>query len=52
MNQEHKEYLDNLRSSGETNMFDATSYLVEEFPELTNKEARKILLEWMQSFNK
>ena len=51
MNQEHKEYLDNLRDSVVTNMYGATSYLVVAFPELTNKEAKNILLEWMQSFN-
>ena len=50
MNKEHKEYLDDLRESGETNMYGATSYLVVEFPQLTNQEAKNILLEWMQSF--
>jgi len=51
MNEEHKQYLDELRDSGETNMYGASSYLVVAFPELTNKEAKNILLEWMQSFN-
>ena len=51
MNEEHKQYLDELRDSGETNMYGASPYLMVAFPELTNKEANNILLEWMQSFN-
>ena len=49
MTQEHKEYLDELRESGETNMFGAASYLVMEFG-LEKKEARAILSEWMATF--
>lgn len=44
------EYLDELRESGETNMFGAVPYLMKEFPELTEKEAKNILLAWMESF--
>ena len=51
MNKEHKEYLDQLRDSGVTNMFGAGQYLEEEF-NLERSEAKSILLEWMKSFNK
>lgn len=50
MTQEQKEYLNELRDSGETNMFGATPYLMEEFPELSKEEARAVLKEWMGSF--
>lgn len=50
MTDEHKEFLDELRDSGETNMFGAVPYLIEEFPELSKQEAKKILTEWMESF--
>jgi hypothetical protein len=50
MTQEHKEFLNDLRDSGTTNMFGAARYLVEEFPELSKQEARAILSEWMASF--
>lgn len=46
---EHKEYLDDLRESGETNMFGASPYLQDEFG-LTKQEARAILSEWMRTF--
>jgi hypothetical protein len=49
MKDEHKEFLEELRDSGATNMFGATPYLMEEFPELTKSEARTILSEWMNS---
>lgn len=50
MTQEHKEFLDELRESGETNMFGARPYLLEEFPELTKEEAKEVLSQWMKSF--
>lgn len=31
-------------------MFGAAPYLVKAFPELTEKEARKVLASWMESF--
>ena len=43
------EYLNELRDSGITNMFGAAAYLVDEFG-LSKKEAREILLAWMNSF--
>jgi len=44
------EYLEELRESGETNMFGATGYLVETF-EISKNMARKFLLDWMESYN-
>ena len=42
-------FLDELRDSGSTNMFGAAPYIVEEFG-VTRKEARDLLLNWMQTF--
>ncbi len=50
-NQEFYEYLDELRESGETNMYGARPYLQEEFGVDKNK-ARDILVAWMRSFSK
>jgi hypothetical protein len=47
--QEHLEYLDELRESGETNMFGARPYLINEFG-LDKREAAEILSYWMKSF--
>jgi len=47
---EYYQYLDNLRDSGVTNMFGASSYLVDEF-DLEPKEARRILAEWMRTYS-
>ena len=41
-------FLDELRDSGATNMFGAAPYIVEEFG-VTRKEARDLLLNWMQT---
>ena len=41
------EYLCELRDSGAINMFGAGRYLEEVF-ELDRREAKKVLLEWMQ----
>lgn len=46
---EHKEFLDELRESGVTNMFGATPYIMDEFG-VDKADARKILAEWMESF--
>ena len=48
MTQEHEEYLDNLRDSGVVNMFRATAFMLQRFPELTQKEAQAILMVWME----
>ena len=42
-------FLNELRESGKTNMFEATSYLVLEFG-FNTKEARKWLSNWMKDF--
>jgi hypothetical protein len=47
---EHLEYLDKLRESGVTNMFFATEFIIEEFPELSNEDAGQVLMYWMRSF--
>jgi hypothetical protein len=49
--QEYFDYLEVLRDSGVTNMFGAAPYLQEAF-DLTKSEARAILLEWMQQYEK
>lgn len=43
-------FLDQLRAVGRTNMFGAVSYVQEEFPELSAKEAKDGLLHWMEHF--
>ena len=48
--EEHLEFLDELRESGVTNMFGAGSYIEEAFPELSESQARKVLIYWMSSF--
>ena len=47
----HKEFLNDLRDSGETNMWGAPPYVEEAF-DVTEKEARAIVLAWMHSFDK
>lgn len=47
---EHLEYLDALRESGVTNMFGATSYLINEFG-LDRAHAISLLSYWMQTFS-
>lgn len=48
------DYLDGLRESGVTNMFEAASYLQQEFPELSFDHAKavQILRAWMDSRRK
>ena len=48
---DHLSYLDDLRDSGETNMFGAAPYLKREFPDLTRNDARDIVLYWMATFD-
>lgn len=45
----HLEYLDDLRESGETNMYGAGAWLVGRF-DISKAEARVILSYWMASF--
>ena len=47
---EHLEYLDDLRESGETNMFGAGSWLEIEFPGLDRRTCGAILSYWMATF--
>ena len=47
--QEMFEYLDELRASGETNMYGAAPYLEAEF-DLTERDARAVLQRWMETF--
>lgn len=49
---EHLEYLDKLRESGETNMYGARPYLQRAFDMLDKKLAGQILTYWMNSFGK
>ena len=49
-NKPNFDFLVALRDSGATNMFGATPYLQDAFG-LSKSEARKILAEWMKSFN-
>ena len=48
---EHLEYLDELRESGVTNMFGAGTYVEKRF-EIDSVPAKKILMYWMQTFDK
>ena len=54
MMEKYFDFLDDLRDSGETNMFGATPYLQEEFPELRSdrKKANEILVAWIHHFDK
>lgn len=47
---EYFEYLEELRKSGETNMFGAGQYLEMEFG-LSRREAIDVLKEWMGTYN-
>lgn len=44
------EHLDRLRESGETNMYGAAPYLVDEFG-IHKSDARAILARWMETFS-
>lgn len=43
-------FLDGLRDSAVTNMIGSVPYIIEEFPDLSNKEAREYLHEWMRTY--
>lgn len=47
----HLTYLDDLRESGETNMYGSSIYLQVDFPELRKKDAIEIVSYWMKSFS-
>lgn len=44
-------YLERLRKLGVINMFEAVPYLMEEF-ELGSSDAKEILADWMENYNK
>jgi hypothetical protein len=48
---EHLDYLDGLRESGVVNMFGASEYIEEEFG-FNRREAKEVLMYWMESFGK
>jgi len=47
--EEHLEFLDDLRESGVTNMYGARPYLIDAF-DLDKNTARDILSYWMKTF--
>lgn len=49
LTQEHIDFLNELRDSGETNMFGAGPYVQEEFG-VDRREARAIVQKWMAQF--
>lgn len=51
MKDQYFEFLNELRESGVTNMFGAGPYLQEAFG-LDRREARDIVIEWMEGFSK
>lgn len=48
--EEHLEFLDDLRESGVTNMLGARRYILYEFPGLSKQEAGEVLIYWMKTF--
>jgi hypothetical protein len=44
------DFLEELRESGQTNMFSARPYLQTAFPDLSNVQAKVILVKWMESY--
>lgn len=42
-------YLDKLRESGRTNMFGASPFLRDAFPELSEEQAKAVLTSWMKA---
>lgn len=45
---DHLDFLDELSDEGK-NMFNATPYLEDEFPELDKEERKEVLLYWVES---
>ena len=50
LTEDHLRYLDQLRESGVTNMFGAVPFILLEFPDLSEQEAKQVLLYWMKTF--
>ena len=44
------DFLEELRESGRTNMFGAKPYLQVVFPDLSDIQAKMVLVKWMESY--
>ena len=51
MNEDHRQFLNDLRESGIVNMFGSMTYVRDQFG-LSKAEATTIVLEWMKTFRK
>jgi hypothetical protein len=51
LTEEHLLYLDQLRESGVTNMFGAVPFIMLQFPDLSEQQAKKVLIYWMKTFS-
>jgi hypothetical protein len=49
--EEHLLYLDRLRESGVTNMFGAVPFILLEFSDLSERQAKQVLIYWMKTFS-
>jgi hypothetical protein len=50
LTEEHLRYLDQLRKSGVTNMFGAVPFILLEFSNLNEQQAKQVLIYWMETF--
>lgn len=48
--EKYYDFLDGLRESGITNMFGSVPYLLNQFQELDQALAKKILVDWIETF--
>lgn len=48
LTEEHLVYLDGLQESGTANMLGAVSFILRQFPDLTEQQARQVLIYWME----
>jgi len=51
LTEEHLRYLDQLRESGVTNMFGAAPFVLLQFPDLSEQQAKQVLIYWMRTFS-
>ncbi|MGA3118104.1 MAG: hypothetical protein ABSF90_27190 [Syntrophobacteraceae bacterium] len=51
LTEEHLRYLDRLRESGITNMFGAVPFILLQFPDLSEQQAKQVLIYWMKTFS-
>lgn len=47
--QEYYDFLEDLRQSGDTNMWSASPYLQDEFPELSSERVKEIHRDWIKA---